>query len=219
MQSNTNPEITKYLAARKTSTTAYAFLYRQIKYALENKEPIVIGKIGTNELLLIHCYYLISQGKMPGFPPNIIREIEYVAGLYPIDSNTIETFIKTFLESLRAIDVFASWNDRFIDFEYALYSSYIQSTPTSQGIVELTALESFYTTPEHWWQTLFAGKCILVISPFVESIRKQLDPSQRAKVWRGKWTGFWPDNVEFKFIRFTHPWSLLSPAEQTNKKV
>jgi hypothetical protein len=218
MQSNPNLAITQYLAARLKSTAAHVFLYHQIKQALEDKKPIVIGKIGTNELLLLYCYHLISKGLMKEFPPDVLREIEYGAGLYPIDTATIETFIKVYLESLRSIDVFASWNDRFIDFEYALFSSYI--SPSSalhmSGIVELTALESFYTSREHWWQTLFSDRCVLIISPFVESIQKQLAASKRDKVWRGQWSGFWPDDVVFKFIRFEHPWSLLSKEEQSN---
>lgn len=235
MQSNTNPEIIQYLAARLKSTSAHIFLYQQIKHALDCKQPIVIGKFGTNELLLIYCYHLISQGRMQKYPPDVLREIEYGAGLYPIDNTTIESFINVYLESLRSIDVFASWNDRFIDFEYALYSSYISNSSKSKtnacnagnacnacnacnagigGIVELTALESFYTSRDYWWQKLFIGKCILVISPFVDSIQKQLESNKRDKVWCGQWSGFWPDNIEFKFIKFEHPWSLLSKEEQ-----
>jgi hypothetical protein len=212
-----NPTINKYLDARLKSTSSHAYLYQQIKQSLDTKTPIVIGKIGANELLLIYCYHLISHGQMKEFPPNVLHEIEYGAGLYPIDKATIETFIKVFLDSLHAVNVFASWNDRFIDFEYALYSKYIQSSDIgiNCGIVELTALESFYTSRENWWQTLFVGKCILVISPFVESIKKQLKPEQRDKVWCGQWKGFWPDNIQFKFIRFEHPWSLLSKEEQS----
>lgn len=215
MQSN--QEITKYLAARLKSASAHVYLYQQIKRALEANQPCVIGKIGTNELLLIYSYHLISQGRMKEFPPDVLREIEYGAGLYPIDRITIETFIKVYLDSLRSIDIFASWNDRFIDFEYALYSSYISNVRNKNGIggiVELTALESFYTSKDNWWQTLFAGRCILVISPFTDSIQKQLAVDKRQKVWRGKWDGFWPDNINFKYIRFEHPWSLLSKTEQ-----
>ena len=219
MQINPNPAIAQYLAARLKSTPAHSFLYNQIKQALDTKQPLVIGKIGTNELLLIYSYHLITQGRMQGFPPDVLREMEFVAGLYPIDKPTIEQFIKVYLESLRSIDVFASWNDRFIDFECALYSSYISKSIKNNsigGIIELTALESFYTTREHWWQTLLYGRCVLVISPFVESIQKQLEPGKRDKVWRGKWAGFWPDDIKFKFIRFEHPWSLLSKEEQEN---
>jgi hypothetical protein len=214
MQSNQH--IKQYLEARKTSTTAYKYLYDQIKQSLETKEPIVIGKIGTNELLLIYCNYLISQGRLKSFPPDVLREIEYGAGLYPVDDETIETFIKVFLDSLSNVNVFASWNDRFIEFEHALYSSYIKH---GSGIVELTALESFYTSKDQWWQTLFSGKCILVISPFTESIKKQLEPEQRKKVWCGKWLDFWPDDITFKFIRFEHPWSLLSKEEQSQSQL
>ena len=214
-----DPKVLNYLNARLKSNTAHEFLYQQIKQALEDKKPIVIGKIGTNELLLIYCYHLISQGRMKEFPPDVLREIECGAGLYPIDKATIETFIKVYLESLRGIDIFASWNDRFIDFEFALYSSYIASGASASGIVELTALESFYASRAHWWQTLFAGKCILVISPFTDSIQKQLATGKREQVWRGEWLGFWPDNIKFKFIKFDHPWSLLSKEEQAKSEV
>lgn len=233
MQSNPNPAITQYLAARLKSTAAHSFLYQQIKHALNTKQPIVIGKIGTNELLLIYCYHLISQGRIQGFPPDVLHEIEYGAGLYPVDKTTIETFIKVYLESLGSIDVFASWNDRFLDFEHALYSSYISKSSNlkngnkngnkngikngiNAGIVELTALESFYTSREHWWQTLFAGRCVLVISPFTDSIQKQLASGNRERVWCGRWAFFWPDNIDFKFIKFEHPWSLLSKEEKAN---
>jgi len=218
MQSN--PANTQYLISRLKSTAAHAFLYNQIKKALETNQPIVIGKIGANELLLIYCYHLISQVRMPnGYPPDVLREIEFGAGLYPVDKPTIEQFISVYLDSLRSIDIFASWNDRFIEFERALYSSYI-SKPDKQslngGIVELTALESFYTSRDYWWQTLFSGRCVLVISPFVDSIQKQLEPGKREKVWRGRWKDFWPDDIKFKFIKFEHPWSLLSKEEQAN---
>lgn len=211
---NRQQQLTKYLESRKTGSGAYDYIYKQIKLALETKKPIVIGKIGTNELLLIYCYNLISQGRMSGYSLDILREMENTAGLYPIDKPTIPYFIQTYLASLREIDIFASWNDRFLDFEYTLYSSYIQ--PSCNGIVELTALESFYTTArDHWWQTLFSGKCILVISPFTDSIAQQLAPEQRDKVWRGKWSGFWPSDITFKYIRFEHPYSLLSDEEKT----
>ena len=39
MQINPNPAIAQYLAARLKSTTAYAFLYNQIKQALDTNEP------------------------------------------------------------------------------------------------------------------------------------------------------------------------------------
>lgn len=232
MQS-TNVNISKinnYLATRLKSSDAHEFLYYQIKQALHTKQPLVIGKIGTNELLCIYCNNLITQKLISEFPPDILREMEYGAGLYPINEATIETFIKVYLESLSSIDIFASWNDKFINIEYALYSNYILPNTTSactlpnntrinsinkkSGIVELTALESFYTTREHWWQTLFAGRCILVISPFVESIKKQLSSEKRDKVWCGRWAGFWPNNIEFKFIKFEHPWSLLSKEKK-----
>ena len=75
---NSIPIITQYLTARLKSTSAHAFLYKQIKQALDNNKPIVIGKIGTNELLLIYCYHLISQGRIQEFPPNVLKEIEQV---------------------------------------------------------------------------------------------------------------------------------------------
>lgn len=98
MQTNTNPAITQYLAARLKSTPAHSHLYQQIKQALDTKQPLMIGKIGTDELLLIYCYHLISQGRMQEFPPDVIREIEYGAGLYPTNKATIENFIKVYLE-------------------------------------------------------------------------------------------------------------------------
>jgi hypothetical protein len=208
-------QIEKYLGLRLKGSNAYTYIYQQIKLALDTSKPIMIGKIGANELLLIYCHHLNAKGKMRGFPPDVITEIENTAGLYPIDNETINSFIQIYLESLRGIDIFASWNDRFIEFEKALYSNYIKPSKGLSGIVELTALESFYTTDRtQWWQTLFAGKCILVISPFTDSIRKQLEPEKRNMVWSGKWEGFWPDSIEFKYIKFEHPYSLLSKEEQ-----
>jgi hypothetical protein len=220
-----------YRLSRKCNTEGYKFLYDSIKDSIQEKhilnpKPIMIGKIGSTELRLIHQFFLIViNNQLDDFTPDIKREGCNVSGLYPSSKEGFLIFIKAYLDALKSINIMASWNDNILQIEEYVWNNIIINSKKDQtdetdetdktlGLVELTTLESFYTEPNYWWQNLYENKTILVISPFVKSIQTQLDLSKRDKVWTGKWKGFWSKNITFKYIKFAHPYYISSEEDK-----
>ena len=210
-----------YKSSRKCNTEGYKFLYDSIKTSITetNYPPIMIGKIGANELLIIYQSIAIMQNKITDFSPDIKKEGCLTAGIYPPTKEGFLIFTKAYLEAIKSMNIMASWNDNILQIEEYVWNNYIikdkiEFINEPIGLVELTTLESFYTEPQYWWQNLYENKTILIISPFTKSIQTQLDLSKRDKVWTGKWAGFWSKNITFKYVKFAHPYYISSNEDK-----
>ena len=212
----------KYKSSRKCNEEGYKFIYESIKKTIiEPSNKIMIGKIGANELLIIYQFIAIIQNKIVDFSPDIKREGCLTAGIYPSSKEGFIIFVNKYLEAIKSMNILASWNDRILEFEEYIWNNYISKDKISNGIsngilgiVELTSLESFYTESKYWWQNLYENKTILIITPFVKSIQTQLDLSKRDKVWRGKWQGFWSNTINFKYVKFPHPYYISNKEDK-----
>jgi len=218
----------EYKSSRKCNEEGYKFLYDSIKKSLSDKIPIMIGKIGANELLVIYQSIGILQNQITDFAPDIKREGCVSAGIYPPTKEGFLIFVKAYLDAIKSMNIMASWNDNILQVEEHIWNNFIikdannannvnnaNNTNEHYGLVELTTLESFYTEPKYWWQNLYENKTILIISPFVKSIQTQLDLNKRDKVWTGKWTNFWSKSITFKYIKFPHPYYISSDADKS----
>ena len=223
-----------YRLSRKCNIEGYKFLYDSIKASIQEKhiqnpnknpKPIMIGKIGSNELLVIYQYIGIMNNQIADYSPDIKREGCLTAGIFPPTKEGFKIFVNTYLDAIKSMNIMASWNDHILQIEEYVWNNIIVNSKKDQtdetdetdkilGLVELTTLESFYTEPNYWWQNLYENKTILVISPFVKSIQTQLDLSKRDKVWTGKWKGFWSKNITFKYIKFAHPYYISSEEDK-----
>ena len=212
----------EYKLSRKCNEEGYKFLYDSIKNSLSNKKPvkpIMIGKIGANELLVIYQSIGILQNQITDFAEDIKREGCVTAGIYPPTKEGFLIFVKAYLDAIKSMNIMASWNDNILQVEEHVWTNCIindKNTNEHYGLVELTTLESFYTEPKYWWQNLYENKTILIISPFVKSIQTQLDLNKRDKVWSGKWTNFWSKSITFKYIKFPHPYYISSDADKSS---
>uniref|UniRef100_A0A6C0HMH5 Glycosyltransferase n=1 Tax=viral metagenome TaxID=1070528 RepID=A0A6C0HMH5_9ZZZZ len=208
----------EYINKRITGDAAYKLLYNTIQGTLQGTTPLFIGKIGSVELRTIIESILISKGIIADYSDGIKYEACNCAGLYPNNKVNFINFMSIYLEAMRHINIMASWNDNIIEVEETIWNDYALSQKGDENrvklLIDLPALEPFYTTPDNWWQHLYQNKTILVISPFTKSIQQQL--ANRDKVWQGRWTNFWPSNITFKFINFPHPYFLLSEQEKIN---
>jgi len=209
--------ICNFRAIRNCNESGHKYLYDAIKHSIMDNKPIVIGKIGAIELQIIYQTILISKKLLDNYHPQIRYEAINTAGMHPPNNNTFSIFTQVFLESIKEMNVLASWNDNLLQMEEMIWNQFINPIPMSKeikGVVDLTSLESFYTTPDNWWQNLYKNKTILIISPFTKSISGQLEYPQRDKVWSGKWNNFWDKSITFKYITFSHPYATLSKEEQ-----
>ena len=92
------------------------------------------------------------------------------AGFFPTDDDSLDAFSKLFLSHLKMVDVMAVW---FNQYEDVICNTYCQDAE----LIDLTCLEPFhFATP---WSSKLAGKKVLVVHPFADSIRKQYEEKRR----------------------------------------
>jgi len=86
------------------------------------------------------------------------------AGFFPKNYLMISRYCERLLEDIKLIDVLGSW----ITDEYQII--HLLDSPI---IIKLPDLEPYYH--EHPWSEALAGKTVLVIHPFAESIQRQYE--------------------------------------------
>jgi ABC-type transport system substrate-binding protein len=111
---------------------------------------------------------------------------------------------ENYLSVLPDMDILAVWN-HFKDFEIEL----IRSSNSDCTTVELRSLEPYYFT-SHRWTDLLAGKKVLIISPFTDSIAQQI--AQKDKVWPNK---LLPD-FSALYLKFPPSYYLVAENEQSS---
>jgi hypothetical protein len=170
-------------------------IYDLIKSHLENKIPLVIGKIGANELNFLYCLdYPVQNNIKESFSFNLATG----AGCYFKDQHCNSSFMideylpkfmrEKYLPSLKYVDVFACWNHNR-SYEISL----IESHNPFYLSVQLGSLEPYYFNKK--WSQLLENKRVLIISPFTKSIEKQF--YKRNLIWNNVIPTFTPIYLNF----------------------
>ena len=161
-----NPLILNANEADKASEKIYSLL--------NSNKPCMIARFGANESNVLKNYISINskhrsildfiRGKSAAWwwNKNILRNFNFVAGFFPIDTFLIEKYCKLVLSDAPEINILGTWgadkdlcddklrNALKIDFEY---------------------LEPFFSNNP--WTKALEGKKVLVIHPFQNSIESQ----------------------------------------------
>lgn len=126
--------------------------------------PLMIARLGATELRCLR-FYLEKRvrGKGP-YSEKVRQSITNLSGFFPADDASLDVFSTFFLEHLKQIDVLAVWFNRY---EEVISKRYC---PDAE-LVDLTCLEPFHFNNP--WSGKLAGKKVLVIHPFADSIRRQ----------------------------------------------
>ncbi|MDB4756526.1 MAG: hypothetical protein P8M80_18125 [Pirellulaceae bacterium] len=149
----------------------------QIKQLLLQDRPCMVSRFGSNELdATLRTYerqqcqgffnrairYVKGESADFWWDRSIRKRMSNVAGFFPATDRFLTRFGERILEDIDQIDVLGSWRED----EFRLRSYF----PNAQRI-HLIDLEPFrHNSP---WSAALAGKKVLVIHPFVESIQKQ----------------------------------------------
>ena len=116
--------MSNYIALRHIDESGHKYLYDAIQQAITNNKPIVIGKIGATELLLIYQTILQNQGRINNFINSTIQEA-INTGLHPPTKEVFKLFVNIYLEAIKEINVLASWNDNLLQVEEMLWNQFI----------------------------------------------------------------------------------------------
>ncbi len=149
-----------------------------IKDKLDSGAPLMISRFGGNELKCILNYYFINRS-LAGNILNLIRGVPYFryfrpdvlvdmnngAGFFPSTPQNAKKFAQMAFDDIAEIDILGSWfsHERYL-YDY-MNVNHVR--------VHLEDLVSF-NHPDPWSIAL-AGKKVLVIHPFEETIKNQYE--------------------------------------------
>jgi len=133
-----------------------------IKKELLSERPVMIARLGAVEIKTV--LYSILPPQIKYLLTNYVyKHLHTNAGFFPVNVGAIDKFGKLMIESMKQVDILASWRPEELFFKKNLR----QSIRISLGDLGPTASECYS------WSSVLKGKRILVIHPFAKSIERQ----------------------------------------------
>lgn len=132
-------------------------------------EPFAAGRYGATELRSF-CHLHSMTPLQPEIKEQLLDEMCCNAGFFPHDFPYLERFADTMREASRQMDVLCVWFNRMEDYVIEAYGN-------PAMITLLRALEPWYV--EHPWSAALAGKKVLVIHPFKDTILSQYEKREK----------------------------------------
>lgn len=138
---------------------------------INSGKPFMVGRFGGNEIRTIaDVLYEKSGGKFGGLTKRTRFKITNQAGFFPDETSELYRFQELYVDCCKQVDVIGVWN-MFLQGE--LTKRYLPAATYT----ELRAIEPYYYS-EPWSQGL-EGKKVLVIHPFVETIKSQYEKREQ----------------------------------------
>lgn len=139
-------------------------------------QPAAIGKIGSGEMAALRHHWRLadSNGHCESWgweAKNLYR----IAGVYPPEPAILSRFCTEFSRALTHLDVLAVW------YNFGEHTARLRFAPKAT-LTALRALEPYYH--DRPWSQHLAGKRVLVVSPFADTIQTQY--RRRQQVWPAK---------------------------------
>jgi hypothetical protein len=126
--------------------------------------PLMISRLGSVELSCLHFYLKRRTKSAKNYSKKIGYSMSNNAGFFPVEDDKLDAFCEMYLEDLKNVDVLGVW---FNHYENVICNTLCRDAE----LADLACLEPFrFTNP---WSGKLAGKKVLVVHPFADSIRKQ----------------------------------------------
>jgi len=170
----------------------------------KSPDPVCCGKIGNAELMCVYNYQLALHHKQTPiqWSPVVEKEIYVNAGVFPQTEYARVSFCQELEKAVANSDLLAAWNGGLSDFE----RRFIKSRSPDCILADLGSLEPYYSGIP--WTKFLKNKRVLVISPFVESIKAQY--ARRNLVWENNLL------PEFELLTLYHPTSKAISTNNNN---
>ena len=126
--------------------------------------PLLVSRLGGVELSCLRFYLEKRRRAQKPYGAKLRFALSNNAGYFPVDDQAIDAFARMFLDQVRQVDVMGVW---FNQYENVICNAYCGAAE----LVDFDCLEPFrFANP---WSARLAGKRVLVVHPFVESITRQ----------------------------------------------
>ncbi len=138
--------------------------HKRIGAMIARDKPLMIARIGATELSCVRFFLEKRNGGKKPYSTQVRYDMANLSGFFPDDDASLDAFAEMYLKQLKQVDIMAVW---FNKYESVLCNNHC---PDAE-LVELWCLEPFRFP--HPWSSRLAGKKVLVVHPFAESIEKQ----------------------------------------------
>lgn len=131
--------------------------------ALDGDKPFMVGRFGSNELAAL--WKVKDNGR--GVEGNIekdLNKLHFNAGFFPRTKNGMIRFAQEMKKAIFQVDLIGVWYQHMEEYEIKLWGN-------NPDYCELGGLEPFFV--EQPWTAHLAGKKVLVIHPFADTITSQ----------------------------------------------
>ena len=128
------------------------------KDALLLGRPWAFGRCGATEMRTVAEY--LAGG---GFTEKARQDIQNLSGVFPTDDDTLTRFCRLYIDCVHRTDLLALWD---VGAERQVIDGC-----TAARFTQLRALEPYYH--EKPWSAALAGKRVLVVHPFKQTILQQ----------------------------------------------
>lgn len=131
---------------------------------LASDNSLMVSRLGGVEMWCLRAFLERRGGKGKSYGKKIRSAMSCNAGFFPVDDASLDAFAEMYLEHLKQADVMGVWFYKHEDF-------FCNSYCPQAELVENGCMEPFrFANP---WSGKLEGKKVLVVHPFVDSIRKQ----------------------------------------------
>lgn len=172
----TNEKIRDYLKDRtlilgtRTQTTEEINLY--IRDLILSGKPFLAGRFGATELFCVRTFDFELDSKYE----KVLSQMQMWSGFFPSKMDLGNKFKDLMLESIPEADVMGIW---MLPFEDYYLNKYGQKNLRTTYLFDLEP----WSAPDNPWSAALAGKKVLVIHPFSETIEHQY--KNREKIFPG----------------------------------
>lgn len=133
-----------------------------IRSALMAGRPYLVGRAGSTELACVTHYLRARRAGAPkDYPRRVVFAMSNLSGFFPAINETLDGFAEEYVEAVRQLDAIGVWFNRG-------ESDLVREFCPRADLVPLMSLEPYYH--EDPWSIELAGKRVLVVHPFADSI-------------------------------------------------
>jgi len=156
-----------------------------------DNKPFIISRLGIGAETYITYEYIITNK----INTNYLQTLSNNAGIYNINSKNILLYINLYIQAIQNSIALASFPTYIINEQ-----SYFANTYHLKKI-HSRSLEPFYACLENIkpWTHYLHGKKVLIINPFIESMKKQL--TKKFQIFKDPNKKIFLDNQEFIFYK------------------
>ena len=158
------------IADTRTQTAEEINIY--IKNLILSGKPFLAGRFGATELFCVRIFDFELNSKYN----KALSQMQMWSGFFPPTKELGAKFKDLMLESIPEADVMGIW---MLPFEDYYLNKYGQKNLRTTYLLDLEP----WSAPDNPWSAALAGKKVLVIHPFTETIKAQYQ--KREKIFLG----------------------------------